>query len=90
MDKRTAWLVGISGAALLFGPGLIQLARLSWQRRVLDRDVRRLEAAHAALLQERGRLTSDAVYVEGLIRSTFKVAKPGELVVPLGSDENSH
>ena len=87
MDKRKAWLIGLSVVVVCFGPGAFQLTRLSWKQHVLARKQRALEAARQQLATERERLTSDPVYVEGLIRSTFKVAKPGELVVPLDSNE---
>ncbi len=48
----------------------------------MHRRLQQLEAFHRALTEEQQRLTSDPVYVEGLIRSTFKVAKPNELVIP--------
>ena len=88
MHRRHAWVVGVGVVGLvIFGPGLIAYLHLSWQQHRLDRSLRRMEAAKQHLADERDRLTSDPVYVEGLIRSTFKVAKPGELVVP--SDDSS-
>jgi two-component sensor histidine kinase len=48
----------------------------------MHRRIQRLEAVHRELTDEQKRLTSDPVYVEGLIRSTFKVAKPNELIIP--------
>ena len=82
MDKQTAWIVGISALALAaFGPGLVHLAQLSWKQHVMDRRLDELEATHQQLLEEHRRLTTDPVYVEGLIRSTFKVAKSGEFVI---------
>jgi cell division protein FtsB len=80
-------------AVVVFGPGLVNLLSLSWQERALDRKLRRLQEAHDELAKEHERLKSDAVYVEGLIRSTFKLAKPNELVIPsesLNSDEKTH
>ena len=75
-------------AALVIGPGVAQLAWLSWRQHCLARQQRRLETLYQQLAQEQRRLTHDPVYVEGLIRSTFKVAKPDELVVPLDSSES--
>ena len=90
MASRSAWIIGLSAAgALVFGSGLIQQIQLAIRRHAVSRDVKRLEATHQALLEERRRLTSDPVYLEDRVRSTFKVAKPGELVVPLDSDEPS-
>ena len=87
--KRRMWVTGISVlAAAVFGPGLVQLARLSWEQRRLDRRLAQLSAQRAQLAQEEQRLQTDPTYVEGLIRSTFKVAKPGELVIPLESGES--
>ncbi|HEX9780073.1 MAG TPA: hypothetical protein VGB20_02540 [bacterium] len=72
-------------AALLFGPGLIDVARLSaWQWK-LDRRLRALDTEHATLTALSERLRHDDVFIEGEIRSTFKVAKPDELVVPLAA-----
>ena len=70
-------------AAILFGPGAYQWVRLSVEQRRLDRRLAALSAEQARLTIEQGRLESDSAYVEGLIRSTFKLSQPGELVVPL-------
>ena len=87
MASRASWLLGLSAAgAIVFGPGLVQQLQMSLRQRAVDREVKQLEAAHQALLEERRRLTSDPAYVEDLVRSTFKVSKPGELVVPLEDD----
>ena len=72
-------LVGLS----LFGPGAYSWVALSWEQRRLDRQLAQLTAEHAQLTREQARLQSDPAYVEGLIRTTFKLAKPGELVIPL-------
>ena len=87
--RKQTLIIGLSVAAVLFGPGLFHLASLSWKQQCLERKQRELEAARRQLAAEHARLTSDPVYVEGLIRSTFKVAKPGELVVPLETNESS-
>ena len=90
MTARRGGLIGGSLAlVLMFGPGTVQWLRLCWHERVLDRRLRELEATHQHLRAEQQRLASDPVSLEGLIRSTFKVSKPGELVVPL-SEEPSH
>ena len=87
MASRSTWLLGLSASgAIIFGPGLVQQTQLALRQRAVTRELKRLEAAHQALLEERRHLTSDPVYVEDLVRSTFKVAKPGELVVPLDDD----
>ena len=90
MDQRQTRLIKMGAliAALVIGPGVAQLAWLSWRQHRLARQQRRLEALYQQLAQEQRRLTHDPVYVEGLIRSTFKVAKPDELVVPLDSSES--
>ena len=85
----TTWRVGLIAVLVVFGPGAIQLAWLSWRQHLLDRKLQTLQTLHENLVKEHDRLTADPVYVEGLIRSTFKVAKPGEVVVPLDSDEKS-
>ena len=84
MTKRTRWMVAVAGIGLLvFGPGLIDLIRLSMEQRRLDRRLAQLDAERTRLAKEQERLESDPAYVEGLIRSTFKMAQPGELVIPL-------
>lgn len=90
MDQRQARLIKMGAliAALVIGPGVVQLAWLSWRQHCLTRQQRRLEALYQQLAQEQHRLTHDPVYVEGLVRSTFKVAKPDELVVPLEPSES--
>ena len=75
-------------ALVLFGPGLVELARLSIRQHRLDRQLAQLATEHARLTQEQDRLQHDATYVEGLIRSTFKWAQKGETVVLL-DDESS-
>ena len=91
MAKRTRWLLGISVAALaLFGPGAIELLRLSIRQHRLDRRLAVLKAEHEQLTQEQARLQSDPTYLEGLIRSTFKVSQPSEYVIPLDSDHPRH
>ena len=67
---------------LIFGPGLVAWLRMSWKHLGLTRETQQLQATHQQLVTQQVRLTTDPVYVEGLIRSTFKVAKPGELVIP--------
>jgi cell division protein FtsB len=90
MEKRTRRLVGVGVAGLvaLFGPGAFHLLRLAVEQRRLDRQLAALAAQHDTLLQEQARLQSDPTYVEGLIRSTFKWAKPDEYVIPLDSQDS--
>ena len=83
---RHRWIAAAALAGAIFGPGLCYWAGLRWKRVTLEHRLRQLTAAHQRLEIEQERLTADPVYVEGLIRSTFKVAKPGELVVPIPSD----
>ena len=85
MATRTRRLVGLGVVAglVLFGPGVAHLLSLSFQQYRLDRQLAQLDARHEALQQEEARLTSDPTYVEGLIRTTFKWAKPGEYVISL-------
>ena len=88
--RRRRWAFWLGLATLvLFGPGLYELARLSLAQRRLDRRLAELAKRHDALTQERQRLESDQAYVEGLIRSTFKVVGKGELAIPLESDASS-
>ena len=84
MKTRVGWrvLVGLAGL-LVFGPGMFHLARLSLMQRKLDRRLADLTSQQERLTQEQARLQSDPIYLEGLIRSTFKVAKPGEIVIPV-------
>ena len=71
---------------------MVQLGWLSWRSYRLRRAAQRLQANHDQLIREEQRLTDDPIYLEGLIRSLFKVARPGELVVPLDSStsQRSH
>ena len=79
--KRRARAMLLLALALVFGPGGYQLVRLSVTQWQLNRQLAALTAQREALRQEHKRLQSDPTYVEGLIRSTFKVAKPGEYVI---------
>ena len=83
--RRMALAVGIAG--LLFGPGIVDTVRLSLEERRLDQRLARLTGERQRLVQEQARLEQDPTYIEGLIRSTFKLAKPGELVIPLSATE---
>ena len=84
MEKRTRWILGVSVIGLvLFGPGLYEWVRLSLMQRRLDRRLAELAAQHERLAKEQERLQSDPTYLEGLIRSTFKLSQPGEYVIPL-------
>jgi len=75
--------------AALFAPGLIAIARSSAEEWRLDRRLAQVHREHARLTEEQRRLKDDPTYVEGLIRSTFKVAKPGEVVIPISSERSS-
>ena len=84
---RRPWIVIACVAILaIFGPGFLALARLSWRQHLMDRRLTELETSHRELTAKHQRLQSDPTYVEDLIRSTFKVAKPGEVVVPLDAE----
>ena len=84
MEKRTRWLLGVSVVGMaLFGPGVYEWVRLSLMQRRLERRLAELAAQHKQLAQEQVRFQVDPTYVEGLIRSTFKFAQPGEYVIPL-------
>ena len=78
---RTAAVAGLLLMLVLFGPGTYELIRLHVMEYQLDRRLVQVSAQQQQLLQEHQRLTSDPTYVEGLIRSTFKVARPDEMVV---------
>lgn len=89
MGKRARWLISVGVLGLvLFGPGTWHLIHLSLLRRRLDQRLAELTAQQARLRQEEARLQSDPSYLEGLIRSTFKVARPGEYVIPLTPENN--
>ena len=87
--RRELILAGAGLGLLLFGPGAFQWVRLAVQEWRLERQLDRLAGRKAALEAEVGRLTQDPVYVEGLIRSTFKWSKPGEYVIPLRETSGS-
>ena len=90
MEQRSRWVIGLSLAVgLLFGPGLTQQAWLAMKQWRLDRRLEVLKARQERLLAEQARLQTDPTYVEGLIRTTFKVARPGEYVVPLEDSKTS-
>ncbi len=90
MAKRPGWVSWAVGLGLLlFGPGLVQMARLAWEQRRLDRQLAQLQSRQDALRTEAQRLRTDPAYMEGLIRTTFKYAQPGEYVIPLDGDPAS-
>ena len=91
MAIRREWLFSIGAVALvLFGPGTYQLAVLSIQQHRMDRRLAALQSEHQRLVQEQARLQSDPAYLEGLIRTTFKVSAPSEYVLPLDSEPRRH
>lgn len=88
ITSRTRHRVALSlVAAVLFGPGLVQWVSLSLKQRQLDQRLARLLQEHDRLAREHEQLKANPTYVEGLIRSTFKVAQPGEYVIPLESSQ---
>ena len=89
--RRRPWMVWAGGITLItLGPGLLDWAWISWHQHVAARRLSALNARHQALADTRQRLTSDPLAVEDLARSTLKVAKPGEIVVPLHSSRRSN
>jgi cell division protein FtsB len=86
--RARRWTLGLFlAAAVLFGPGLVQWVGLRWRQHQLDRRLARLSAERVRLTQEQQRLETDPGYVEGLIRTTFKWAQDGELVITLDEPE---
>jgi cell division protein FtsB len=78
---------GVLVSLALMTPLLAQIARGTVEEWRLDRRLAQVERERARLTEEQRRLKDDPTYVEGLIRSTFKLAKPGEVVIPLsGAD----
>ena len=90
METRTRRILLVSAIGLaLIGPGIVEWVRLFIRQRQLDRQIARLSVQQEQLQHEREQLESDPTYVEGLIRSTFKLAQPGEYVIPLDSKSSS-
>jgi len=90
MAKRTRRLliVGLLLAALI-GPSVVGWVQLRVRQYRLDRQLAALAAQRRELEVRRDRLHNDPVYVEGLIRSTFKQTRPGEYVVPLDASQQA-
>jgi hypothetical protein len=83
-QRLRRWALGLSASAVLvFGPGLLQWSGMRWRQYQLDRRLAALSAERDRLVKEQQRLDTDPGYVEGLIRTTFKWAQDGELVIPL-------
>ena len=80
---RKRWLPWLVAALLVFGPGMVAQVQAGWWEHQLSRQIAELRGVREELTQERDRLEQDPVYVEGLIRTTFKVANPDEVVVIL-------
>lgn len=81
-------ITGLIIGGVLFGPGLYDMIHMMARQRKLDRELAVLASRKASLTEEAKRLETDPGYTEGLIRSTFKMALPGELVVPLASKDS--
>ncbi len=87
MAKRTRWLLALGAlAAVLVSAGLFDLLGMSARQVRYEWELARLKREQARLLAQRERLKNDPTYVEGLIRTTFKRSKRGELVIPLNRD----
>jgi cell division protein FtsB len=86
---RRALALGIVAVAALFAPFAVQITSASLEEWRLDRRLAQVSRERKQLIEERRRLNDDPTYVEGLIRSTFKLAKPGEIVIPLPSSASS-
>ena len=65
------------------------MARMMARQRKLDHQLAELASRKESLTQEQKRLETDPGYMEGLIRSTFKMSQPGEYVIPLASNSSS-
>ena len=90
MEKRTRWFISLGLVGLvLFGPGSYELIRLSIRQHRLNQRLAAIHTEHERLAKEQARLQSDPAYLEGLIRTTFKVSQPGELVIPLDSRQSN-
>ena len=86
MPKRQhRFLIALAVAAVV-GPGLWQMAQLAIEQHAMVAKLDHMHTYHHALAREHERLTTDPIFVEGLIRSTFRVAKPNEFVVRLDRD----
>ncbi len=83
MSRSSRWWLAVGAGVLLAGPGAWHLARLALEERRMDRQLAEVEQSRAQLAAEADRLQHDDIYVESLIRSTFKVSRPGEYVLPL-------
>jgi cell division protein FtsB len=87
--RARRWGLGIGLAVTaLFGPGLVEWGSLMWRQHQLDRRLAQLSAERERLTQQQQRLEHDPGYVEGVIRTTFKWAQDGELVIPLDEPSN--
>ena len=82
-DVRLQVVIVAVVAALALGPGAVQQAVIVCKQRKMDHKLIALQRSHEQLLREHSRLMSNPVYVEGLMRSTFKVAKRDEFVVTI-------
>ena len=87
MRQRRSQLLALSIIlAVALGPGLAHQLWIAWHTRQSDRRIDQLQETTTVLQTEQQRLQHDPVYLEGVIRSTFKVSKPNEVVVPLDRD----
>ncbi len=73
---------------LAFGRDAVAWVSLTQQRQALDRQLEQIASERAHLAKLEDKFKNNPVYVEDLIRSTFKVAAPGEIVIPLSSSKD--
>jgi hypothetical protein len=83
---RKRWLPWMAALLFGFGPGMVAQVQAAWWEHRLSKQIAELRTVREELSEERQRLENDPVYVEGLIRTTFKVANPDEVVVLLDAD----
>jgi len=80
--KRPPILLGLILAGVIFGRDGLALLRLSLEQRTLDQRLAQVESQRVELTAVEEKLKNNPIYVENLIRSTFKFSAPGELVIP--------
>ncbi len=73
----------------IFAPGFFKFKELSQKNKELERKIQELKISNTGLIEETERLQHDLVYIEKVARERLSVAKEGEIIYKILSEEES-
>lgn len=84
IGRRYLWLLML--CAVVFLPDAWHAWQLRNTRVEVDQRLESMDSEFKKYQEQKHRLLSDETYIEGLVRSTFKLARPDEVVIPIRDD----